>query len=272
MPIVTAKVGNDLAKSTEELMDAMRCDQLITRFSSVIIKPNLCCLKPPETGATTDVRIVEAIVRYIHRVDSDIQVSIVESSSLGRSARARFKKLGYTRLEAVRLVDLTLEDKLRNIGGILLPEILFGGLFISVPKLKTHYFDVGCVLKNQFGCVPDRDKHKFHPILAEAVWKINAAIKPGACVVDAVFAMEGMGPIDGKPRKLDMLIGGLDINEVDQFATTLMDRASFKPPPSDLRHLLRTSHRLARGFPHMPSYLLEELLINVWRVREKMHI
>ena len=34
----------------------------------VAIKPNLCCIKGPETGATTDLRIIEAIIRYLQEI------------------------------------------------------------------------------------------------------------------------------------------------------------------------------------------------------------
>jgi hypothetical protein len=33
--------------------------------STVAIKPNLCCVKPHETGTTTDPRVVEAIITFL---------------------------------------------------------------------------------------------------------------------------------------------------------------------------------------------------------------
>jgi uncharacterized protein (DUF362 family) len=49
----------------------------LQKDSVVLIKPNLCAIKPPETGATTDVRVVEGIVNYMRNEFGISDISII---------------------------------------------------------------------------------------------------------------------------------------------------------------------------------------------------
>ena len=49
------------------------------RDSAVLIKPNLCCIKSPETGATTDVKVVEGVANYLRNEFDISDISIIES-------------------------------------------------------------------------------------------------------------------------------------------------------------------------------------------------
>jgi len=74
----------------------------------VLIKPNLCHVSSPETGRTTDVRIVKAVIDcLLQRAKPTIYV--VESDTYTRTTEKVFKKLRYVELETnkVRLVNLT---------------------------------------------------------------------------------------------------------------------------------------------------------------------
>jgi uncharacterized protein (DUF362 family) len=76
----------------------------------VAIKPNLCCIKGPETGATTDPRVVEGIIRYLQEEFRVSDIVIVESDGTQVLADMAFKLLGYESLSKrlnVRLVNLS---------------------------------------------------------------------------------------------------------------------------------------------------------------------
>jgi uncharacterized protein (DUF362 family) len=76
---------------------------------NIVIKPNLCTFMGPETGATTDVRVVDALIEILNDQNAE-NIFVVESRSYSGSAPAKFRRLGYTWLEEkfdnVKLVNL----------------------------------------------------------------------------------------------------------------------------------------------------------------------
>ncbi len=101
---------------------------------------------------------------------------------------------------------------------------------ISLPKLKTHGLTrlTGAV-KNQFGCVPGMLKNQQHARMPDPyhfstmLVDLNTLIKPRLFIMDAVMAMEGNGPRNGKPRKLGVLLLSGDPIAMDAVACKLID-------------------------------------------------
>jgi len=88
---------------------------------------------------------------------------------------------------------------------------------ISLPKLKTQGFlKLTGAVKNQFGCIPGMLKSEFHvkiprPIdFAKMLVDLNLYIKPRLYIMDGIIAMEGNGPRNGDPRKINVLIFSTD--------------------------------------------------------------
>ena len=207
----------------------------LQKDSIVVIKPNLCCIKPPETGATTDVRVVEGIVNYLRTEFGISDISIIESDGTQVLADMAFKLLGYEKLSKklnVKLVNLSTAPFLvkkfpenANLKEIKIP-IAFenANFFITVPKIKTHMDCIfTCALKNQFGCNPVARKAKYHKRLDDTILDLSVAFRPDLVVVDGLVAMEGCrGPIGGLPVKMNTLIFGADPVAVDNFVAGLM--------------------------------------------------
>ncbi|NIO38698.1 DUF362 domain-containing protein, partial [Candidatus Bathyarchaeota archaeon] len=59
---------------------------------SVLIKPNLCDLMGPELGITTDVALVEALVKILQKNGSS-RITIVESNHWVSTAEEEFRRL-----------------------------------------------------------------------------------------------------------------------------------------------------------------------------------
>jgi len=163
-PVVSiAKVvDDDVEKALNESIDLLGGLEEVKGKTSVTIKPNLCCLKSSSSGATTDPRIVEAVIKKI-RSFSSCKISIVETNNSHASADKTFKTLGYTDLEKkyskVKCVNLSKDSKVRlSLNGeifatLLVPEtMVFSDYIINVAKLKTQvdYRYTG-VLKNAYG-------------------------------------------------------------------------------------------------------------------------
>ena len=201
---------------------------------SVVIKPNLCAIKGPETGATTDPLVVEELIRYLQKEYEISDISIIESDGTQLLADMAFKLLGYEDLANrlnVKLVNVSkspnnikiLENN-RFIKKIKYPEIVQKAKwFISVPKIKIHTLcSFGATMKNQFGCNPVPRKTIYHNNIHDCVVDITAAFKPNLIVVDGLIAMEGRGPVHGIPVKLDTLIFGRDVLAIDHFIAKLI--------------------------------------------------
>jgi uncharacterized protein (DUF362 family) len=200
----------------------------------IIIKPNLCCIKGAETGATTDPLIVESIVDYIKEKFSPEKTLIVESDATALNANLAFKLLGYEKLakkidaEIVNLSSTSFQKVSFPINYYLhrlkVPEVFLAPHFlISVPKLKTHTLcSFTASLKNVYGCNPEPFKAKYHSRLHEAVADFASVFRPHFTVVDAVISMEGNGPVDGKPIRTNRIIAGTDPVAVDTYLSKLM--------------------------------------------------
>ena len=219
--------------------------------TSVVIKPNLCCIKSPETGATTDVKVVEGIVLYLKSEFGCSDITIIESDATQVLADMAFKLLGYEKLANkldVKLVNLSKSPySLRScpqnefIKEIQFPEVFEkADLFISVPKIKTHMdCFLTCALKNQFGCNPFPRKSKYHKRLDDAIVDINTIFKPNLVIVDGLIALEGhRGPTDGLPIRMNTMIFGADALAIDHYVARVMGLK-----PHNIRYLVEAERR-----------------------------
>lgn len=200
----------------------------------VAIKPNLCVIKGPETGCTTDLRVIEAIISYLKEEFKISDISIVESDGTQLLADMAFKLLGYENLAKklnVKLVNLSKDtftykvyENNAYMKKIKYPQTLEKATcLISVPKIKIHTMCIlGGTMKNQYGCNPVANKKKYHNRLHEAVTDFSVAFKPHIIVVDGIIGMEGRGPTGGIPVKLNTLIFGKDIVAVDHLISRII--------------------------------------------------
>jgi len=223
---------------------------VLSPASKVAIKPNLCTFMGPETGATTDVEIIEAIVELINREESSCRIFIVESRSLSGKATEKFRRLGYADLEVkydnVKLVDLDRDETYNVLFSenerlkiVKVPEtLMMSNYLISVAKLKTSdQQKISCILKNQFGCIPGK-KEGYHPWLSQAIVDASYVFRPDLCVIDGIFSMEGKGPTGGNPKRMNIIIAGKNPVATDTVAARVMGF-----DPKTVPHLKRAAKR-----------------------------
>ncbi|WXG44783.1 MAG: DUF362 domain-containing protein [Promethearchaeati archaeon SRVP18_Atabeyarchaeia-1] len=202
---------------------------LDVKGDTVFIKPNLCFLDTPESGRTSDIRIVEALVRMLRGAGK--RVVIVESGNYDADVGVLFKELGYERLAnqyGCELLDLKKCDRVKvRIANhkFKFPKIFLkkDSYFISVAKLKTHVFNgISCSWKNQWGCIAQIEKRYYHPWQDEVLFYINRKIRPDLAIIDGVVGMGGVGPVDGHPIKTNVLLFGKDLIAVDSTASRIL--------------------------------------------------
>jgi len=194
----------------------------------IVIKPNLNDLSGPYSGFTTDVRVVDALVKYINAHSHPDQIYIVESDSWNRLAGEAFEQLGYTEIASaqknVKLVNLTktsginVELPIPSFYDVIRIPRLFldANLFISVAKLRTHHTVISGILKNQFGCIPRRFKGRYHAYLNDILPSLNLLMRPDWSLVDGIIGR------DVRPRELDLLLASHDPVAADSVSARIM--------------------------------------------------
>jgi len=239
--MMTTEVVVQQVTSTEDIIKAMRFSvnrlnemQKLRTSQHIVIKPNLCCGKSSSSGATTDVTVVEAIIKLLNEINPSTEISVIESNNRSLKAHEAFRIFGYTELTEkypnVKLVNISQDMRYyvevdgHVLANLMMPETLLNmDYFISVTKLKTHIFErISGVLKNQFGCLTRTYKAGFHPFMSKVLTDLNLVYKPDLCIIDGIPAMEGFGPTDGTPILTNLLIMGNDPVATDSVAAQIM--------------------------------------------------
>ena len=117
---------------------------------------------------------------------------------------------------------------------ITVPRIVTESAIISAAKMKTHMATkVTLGMKNMFGLLPDKLKMKYHAKgISNVIVDINTVIHPNLTVIDGFVAMEGRGPTDGSPVKMDLIIAGKD-----PVATDATGARAMGIDPHDIKHI-----------------------------------
>lgn len=225
--VVRSVKGRRLDEAVSELLERLDWTSVIKEGSSVVIKLNLCEFDPKKVAsANTSPELVRSLCSALKKRTSDI--TLVEAHSYRAPAELAFESTGIYRVAeevGVNIVNLS-KAKCIDICHPLLgtmPEILFkADVFITMPVLKTHaltYFTGA--LKNQWGCVPRYDRISLHHSLDQLLVDLNHLLKPKLSIMDGILCMEGRGPTNGKPRRLDIIIGSKDPVALDATAMRL---------------------------------------------------
>lgn len=221
--------GTDAHAMTKALMEAARVAELIPSGASVALKPNLVLAQRPESGATTHAGVLSGCVEYLQ--DHGVRdISIIEGSWVGDNTGRAVHACGYDRVckeYNVPFFDLK-QDKTRRVDTPLRPmeicsRALDAGFLIDLPVLKGHcQTRMTCALKNLKGCLPDREKRRFHSEgLHRPIAALAAALKPALVIVDSLC-----GDLDfeegGNPVRTDRMYLGTDPVQIDAYGCQLM--------------------------------------------------
>jgi uncharacterized protein (DUF362 family) len=212
------------------LIDYKSC---LAGYERVLIKVNFITTMTWDTGATTDPIVVEAIIKKLAHLSVDIKV--VESDATMTNANHAYEETGMKEMcerNGVEFINLRyVKDTVKisipkgeTLSSITVPRIVKESAVISAAKLKTHMSTkVTLGMKNMFGCLPDKYKFKFHVNgISKVVVDINSVIKPALTVIDGFVGMEGKGPTDGTPIKMDVIIAGKDVVATDATGARVM--------------------------------------------------
>jgi len=200
----------------------------------VVIKMNLCDFRAVESGAVTHPIFLDSVLSYLRSLSGKADLAVVESDATVARPDTLIRWLGIEpviRKRGARYVNMTKDEFVtKRIAGRFFDEIAIPKViadsdhFITMPKLKTHLLTtISCCLKNQFGCIPQRLKVKFHPVLDDAIVDASLAMKPDFCIVDGILGMGGTkGPDMGTPMRSNVVVTGTDPVAVDSVCAEIM--------------------------------------------------
>lgn len=208
------------------------------RDRSVLLKPNLIEYIPGTVINTNPMVVSGAATAFLsagarevivaegpgHRRDMEYLLTATGFADQLKDLRLRFVDLNHDDVKGVAL-----KSHFTGLSELFLPvELLKADVIVSMPKLKTHHWAaMTASMKNFFGVVPGavygwpKNILHFHGI-DRSIVDLNATIQPHFTIVDAVTAMEGDGPIMGRPRQTGFLAMGRDLVAVDATCARLI--------------------------------------------------
>jgi uncharacterized protein (DUF362 family) len=206
---------------------------------TVLIKPNLTVYYSAEEGCTTDPLVVGALIQLAQEAGAS-RVQVAESSGEFLSSIECMQVTGMAAVaekHGAELVDLG-SDAVPNrtvpvphgrvLTSVPLPEpLLDADVIIDVPKAKNHHIEpITGALKNWVGVVNQtwRMHHHGDEEHIERFMDIMTVSRPALCVVDALIAGEGDGPVANLPRWCGCILASTDPVATDVAIARLMGR------------------------------------------------
>lgn len=220
-----------LIKAIDTFLQQEHVSLPASNSARILLKPNLNNDLSALTGNSTDLRLLAAVLRYLTGAGyTNITVADGPNVGIDRKKIDAFGRLGVHRLAeqcGARLVNLNdepgVEVKLTSSKARVARICLEADFIVALPKIKTHA-ETGMSLacKLLVGCVVGQDKKRVHDDLIPNILRLNEIIKPDLYIVDGLIAMQGNGPGDGHPRRLDTLLAGTDPLQVDLVGARLV--------------------------------------------------
>jgi uncharacterized protein (DUF362 family) len=240
--VAVVKTDIGVGEATKKAVNLLGgVNKFIEAGETVLLKPNLFTVKGPETGATTDMRVVLAVHELLKEQGSDTVLGECPATGSYTRPDIVFDGLGVRKLCEENGIEVNILDReapvKRTVEGVAVNEFWFpesatSKPVISFPTLKTHVLTtLTCAVKNLFGLQQGgtkahhhvqmkNDGEAFSNMLLDLYMAIRDQIK--LHVVDAHVAMEGEGPAAGDPVDLGLIIAGGDAVAVDMVASAIM--------------------------------------------------
>jgi uncharacterized protein (DUF362 family)/ferredoxin len=228
------------------------------RGASVLVKPNMLNASAPERAVTTHPAFLAAFLRLLQSRGA-ARIAVGDSPGFQPQALAgsRSGLRDAAEAEGATWADFSLPAEYECPRGKLVKRFTLAAalgeadLLVSLPKLKTHgLLRYTGAIKNLFGLVHQLGKSSYHlrfPDPADfgsMIVDLALAAKPSYALMDAVVAMEGRGPNNGRPKELGLVLASRDVLALDWTAASLIGYE-----PADIGYLADAASRAASGGP-----------------------
>jgi predicted dehydrogenase len=227
--VAVLRVGDNVEETVGQSIEMLGGIRGIRNDALVVIKPNICFPKNLKNMINTDLKVLEAVVNIVKKKTKNVLV--IESDSASGTAEKKADGVGV--LGLVKKLDVEFfnlshdeveEHKVADIPILIPRTVLKADYVINVPKVKTNSFVVlSIAMKNMFGIIASKRKSQFHKRLSDVLVYLNKTVRQDFVVADGIVAMEGLGPIQGKPVNLGLIVTGKSPITVDAACCHIMD-------------------------------------------------
>lgn len=214
--------------------------KLVRKGDTVVIKPNIAWVRPPDMAANTNPWVVAALVKMCREAGAGA-VRVMDNT-ISKSPASAYDASGIARAAAdagaeAPYVDLSRAVELDIPQAAVLPRWPFCREFvdadlcdvlINVPVLKEHgtsRLSIG--LKNAFGMVAG-ERGKLHPQIHSKIPDLHRVLKVDLTVMDAYRVMRAHGPtggsfqdVDNSPEGARRIVASRDPVAVDAYGAHL---------------------------------------------------
>ncbi|HOX31587.1 MAG TPA: DUF362 domain-containing protein [Spirochaetales bacterium] len=206
------------------------------RGASVLVKPNLLNASAPERAVTTRPELLAAFLRLLKargagRLTVGDSPGFHPQEAAGRRSglREAAEAEGAAWVDFAEARELEYPEGRRVKRFSLAAALGEADLLVTLPKLKTHgLLRYTGAIKNLFGLVPGLGKSAYHLRFPDPgdfgamLVDLALAARPAYALMDAVIAMEGRGPNNGRPRQVGLVLGSPDPLALDWAAASLI--------------------------------------------------
>jgi uncharacterized protein (DUF362 family) len=222
-PVFLSRLTGDAEHDSPLIRRALELCGLWERLTSakqILLKPNLT-YPFPKDGVTTTPNVLDSTLRALLPCGKPIVVIESDGGSSTWSATDALRAhcdptLPHYRGQ-VQLLNLsTSQTKVtdvhvgKTIIQIDLPEILLDcrNVLVTMPVPKRHAMTgVSLGLKNQWGCLPDTKRLKYHYAFNHIIVELNKRWDP-ICLVDGTFFLDETGPMEGTAVRKNLIVVG----------------------------------------------------------------
>ncbi|NHJ46273.1 MAG: DUF362 domain-containing protein [Asgard group archaeon] len=229
-------------------------EQFVTGITEILLKPNLLiALESKETSdkIRTDPRVLDALSKMLIEIGKNVVIGDSSAAGHDGGTREAIKHSGYLEIaekyDAVEVRSLEINGpmkidvqgkKLREVN--IARDVINAQAIINVPKMKTHSMTLYTgAIKNLYGTITGGDKTRIHSLgasiqgFSQCLVDLFVFEKPKIKlnVMDAIIAMEGMGPgASGKAVNMNLVLASDDTVALDAVAFWLMGHDPKKVP------------------------------------------
>lgn len=198
-------------------------ESIIAKNKKILVNPNTLVGVHPDVAATTHPVVMEAVFRIL--LEHDYPITYGDSPGFGDPKRV-MKKCGLLDIGeqyGVELADFSNGKTIHYPEGIVSKQfeianaVFDNDAIINLAKMKSHALQrITGAVKNPFGCVVGYHKGLMHGRFtnaynfAEMLIDLDNYLQVDFHIMDGIVAMEGNGPRNGNPVKMNVLLMSVD--------------------------------------------------------------
>ncbi len=247
-PIVAVVRTRDPFPAVREALELIGAARSVAPDHQVVLKPNYVEPMMPDTGATTDPRVIEAVIEWLQEEVGARDITVAESTWERARTQRAFEMVGLPEMaerRGVRLLNLyddehvtvNIPEALSLESVVLSKTVLEADCLISLPKLKCHsmaYITLG--IKNLMGAIFP-NKEIMHRALHERLCDLASVLRAQLTVIDGLIGSE-RHETSGSPVQTDVIVAGADPVATDAVGAMVMGI-----DPKRVKHLRLCSRR-----------------------------